>query len=214
MARLMPVGLRLLDPQQTEMHPFTAAFDTVFTTKGMEIVPTPCQVPPANAIAERWGRSVRQECLDPIVVLGQRHLRSVLIEYIDFYNRARPHQGIHQQTPIALPACPTAGAMCCLPTSRPSSKNSFFTSFPTSFIAVMANQMGNDDRKQREQVGNDVGKQHSYRPTRGVGRPAPCLFSPSCLTAWRQRGWGFPTMQAANAGLILYGQGFSTIHVQ
>jgi putative transposase len=90
---------------------FTAAFDTVFTAEGMEIVLTPCQAPQANAIAERWVRSVRQECLDPIVVLGQRHLCSVLIEYIDFYNRARPHQGIGQQTPIVRPACPTAGAI-------------------------------------------------------------------------------------------------------
>ncbi len=49
--------------------------------------------------------------MDPIVVLGQRHLRSVLIEYIDFYNRARPHQGIHPLIPIALPACPTVGAI-------------------------------------------------------------------------------------------------------
>jgi hypothetical protein len=98
---------------------FTAAFDTVFAAEGMEIVLTPYQAPRANAFADdrrerqrqRWVRSVRQECLDPIVVLGQRHLRSVLTEYIDFYNRARPHQGIQQQRPIASPARPTTGAI-------------------------------------------------------------------------------------------------------
>jgi transposase InsO family protein len=90
---------------------FGAAFDTVFATEGMEIVLTPCQTPQANAVAERWVRSVRQECLDPIVVLGQRHLRNVLIEYVDFYNRARPHQGIQQHTPLAQPARPPQGVI-------------------------------------------------------------------------------------------------------
>jgi len=90
---------------------FTAAFDAVFGAQGMEIVLTPCQAPQANAFAERWVRSVRQECLDPIVVLGQRHLRSALIEYVDFYNHTRPHQGIQQHAPIPRAACPTTGSI-------------------------------------------------------------------------------------------------------
>ena len=83
---------------------FTQSFDAVFVAEGMEIVLTPCHAPQANAFAERWIRSVRQDALDPIVVLGQRHLRRVLVEYVDFYNRARPHQGIEQGTPIPRPA--------------------------------------------------------------------------------------------------------------
>jgi transposase InsO family protein len=79
---------------------FTRSFDAVFEVEGMEIILTPCHTPQANAIAERWVRSVRQEALVPIVVLGQRHLRRVLVEYVDFYNRARPHQGIEQDMPI------------------------------------------------------------------------------------------------------------------
>ncbi len=82
---------------------FSHAFEAVFAAAGMETLLTPCHSPQANAIGERCIRSVRQECLDPIIVLNQRHLRSVLVAYIDFYNRARPHQGIQQHTPIAIP---------------------------------------------------------------------------------------------------------------
>ena len=45
-------------------------------------------------------RSLREECLDHLLILNERHLRRVLIEYVTFYNEARPHQGIEQRTPI------------------------------------------------------------------------------------------------------------------
>ena len=53
-------------------------------------------------MAERWVRSVRQECLDHLLILNQRHLAHVLKEYVHYYNAARPHQGLAQQTPIPL----------------------------------------------------------------------------------------------------------------
>jgi len=43
---------------------FTRAFDDVFVADGIQIIKTPIQAPNANASAERWGRTVRQECLD------------------------------------------------------------------------------------------------------------------------------------------------------
>jgi transposase InsO family protein len=51
-------------------------------------------------LAERWVRSVRQECLDHTVILGERHLRRVLGEYVSYFNRWRPHRSIGQP-----PAC-------------------------------------------------------------------------------------------------------------
>ena len=57
---------------------FTTNFDQVFVSEGMEIVRTPFRAPKANAIAERWVRSVRHECLDQLLILNQRHLRRVL----------------------------------------------------------------------------------------------------------------------------------------
>ena len=79
---------------------FTEAFDTVFRSEGMKIIRTPIQAPNANSHAERYVRSVRSECLDKIIIINQAHLRSVLTEYVKFYNERRPHQGIGQQSPI------------------------------------------------------------------------------------------------------------------
>jgi putative transposase len=80
---------------------FTASFDAVFTTAGMRIIKTPAQAPLANAIAERWISSCRREATDKILVLGERHLRTVLTEYIDHYDRHRPHRTLQQRPPDA-----------------------------------------------------------------------------------------------------------------
>ena len=58
----------------------------------------------SNAYAERWIRSAREECLDHLLIAGEAHLRHALTEYVAFYNRARPHQGLAQRCPVALPA--------------------------------------------------------------------------------------------------------------
>ena len=90
---------------------FTASFDAVFVSEGIEIVLTPPQAPNANAFAERWVRSVREECLDQLLIFSERSLHRVLAEFVNYYNRARPHQGLHQQTPILYPPCPPQGAI-------------------------------------------------------------------------------------------------------
>jgi putative transposase len=61
---------------------FTELFDTVFESEGIEIVNIPFEAPNAYAIAERWVRSVREECLDHLIILNERHLRRVLREYV------------------------------------------------------------------------------------------------------------------------------------
>jgi hypothetical protein len=70
---------------------FTRVFDTVFESEGIEIVNLPFEAPNANAIAERWVRSVRDECLDRAIILNERHLRRVLSDYVAYYNARRPH---------------------------------------------------------------------------------------------------------------------------
>lgn len=78
---------------------FPAAFDVVFASEGVKVILTPYRAPNANAYAERWVRSVREECLDQVLILNERHLKHVLTEYSQYYNRARPHQGLEQQIP-------------------------------------------------------------------------------------------------------------------
>ena len=82
---------------------FSSQFDNVFISENINIIHTPFQAPKANSFAERWVRSVREECLDHILILNQNHLRRVLKEYVNYYNHHRPHQGINQQSPISGP---------------------------------------------------------------------------------------------------------------
>ena len=79
---------------------FSKTFDAVFESEGISIIHTPFQAPNANAHAERWVRTVREECLDHILIINAEHLQRVLIEFAQYYNTSHPHQGIDQQMPI------------------------------------------------------------------------------------------------------------------
>ena len=92
---------------------FTESFDTVFRSESIDVIPTPYRAPNANAYAERWIRSVREECLDKLLIINQAHLRRVMIEYIEFFNTARPHQGLDQQIPVPTIARETTGPVRC-----------------------------------------------------------------------------------------------------
>ncbi len=92
---------------------FGDAFDNVFRSEGIRIVVTPPRAPNANAFAERWVRSVREECLDRVLILNRAHLKYVLREYETHFNTARPHQGINQQIPVNPDRQPQAGPICC-----------------------------------------------------------------------------------------------------
>jgi putative transposase len=72
---------------------FTDAFDAVFASIGIDVVKTAPQAPRKNAFAERFIRTVRVECTDRMLIVGQRHLRAVLDEFIAHYNAGRSHQG-------------------------------------------------------------------------------------------------------------------------
>ena len=89
---------------------FTAAFDAVLTAAGVRIIRTPVQAPRANAIADRWIASARRECLDRLLITGERHLRLVLGEYIDHYDTHRPHRTLQQCPPAGRPHPPALRA--------------------------------------------------------------------------------------------------------
>ncbi len=92
---------------------FSATFDAIFQSEGITVIHTPFRAPNANAYAERWVRTVREECLRKLLIINQAHLRSVLREYVAYFNGSRPHQGIAQQTPIPMTIVSRDGPVCC-----------------------------------------------------------------------------------------------------
>jgi putative transposase len=66
---------------------------------GIKVLKTPYKAPKANAICERFLGSLRRECLDHILILSERHLHRIVNEYKEYFNYARPHQGIEQRIP-------------------------------------------------------------------------------------------------------------------
>ncbi len=74
-------------------------FDRLAAASGIRVLRTPVRAPRANATCERFLGSVRRECLDHVLVLGEAHLRRVLRADVAYFNDARPHQGIGQAIP-------------------------------------------------------------------------------------------------------------------
>ncbi|MFN2629645.1 MAG: integrase core domain-containing protein [Gaiellaceae bacterium] len=80
---------------------YSGSFDEVLRSEGIRTVKTPVRAPKANAIAERFVRTVRAECLDLLLILNRRHLERVLRVYVDHYNRERPHRALELRPPEA-----------------------------------------------------------------------------------------------------------------
>jgi putative transposase len=80
---------------------YSGPFVEVFHSEGIRIVKTPVRSPKANAIAERFVRTVRAECLDWLLILNRRHSEHVLRVYVDHYNRERPHRSLNLNAPMA-----------------------------------------------------------------------------------------------------------------
>jgi putative transposase len=88
---------------------FSTSFDAVFRAEDVERILTPYRAPNANALAERWTRAVREECLDHLLILNERHLQQVLTSYIAHFNYRRPHQGLGQRCPVSAACGPAMG---------------------------------------------------------------------------------------------------------
>jgi transposase InsO family protein len=97
-------------PPRFLVHDRDSRYGTIFDRRvrrlGIIQARTPARSPRTNAIAERWVRSVRAECLDHVFIFNERHLQRVLAEYVGYFNDWRPHRSLRQHAPCA----PRAGA--------------------------------------------------------------------------------------------------------
>jgi transposase InsO family protein len=83
---------------------FSGTFDELLIrSEGVRVIKTPARAPRANAVAERWVRTVRNECLDHLLVFGRRHLEQILRDYVAHYNAERPHRSLELVPPAGSP---------------------------------------------------------------------------------------------------------------
>lgn len=86
------------------IHDRDAVYGKEFAGKleglGVTDIRTPVRAPNANAVAERFVRTLRQECLDHVIVVNERHLLEVLSEFTDYYNSHRPHRSLGLEAPL------------------------------------------------------------------------------------------------------------------
>ena len=80
---------------------FGAVFNRRVHALGMKQIRTPVKAPRANAIAERWIRTARSECLDHRFIFGHQSLQRLLNEYVAYYNCWRLHRSLGQKAPCA-----------------------------------------------------------------------------------------------------------------
>ena len=76
---------------------FTAGFIEILRDEGINSVRLPKRSPNLNAFAERFVRSIKEECLDQMILCSEQSLRYVIREYVDHYHRERNHQGLESR---------------------------------------------------------------------------------------------------------------------
>jgi transposase InsO family protein len=76
---------------------WSAAVRHLLETSDVRVIRTPCRAPNCNAHAERFVRSIKEECLNRVIPLGEQHFRRTLAEFVVHYHRERNHQGLANQ---------------------------------------------------------------------------------------------------------------------
>ena len=89
---------------------WSAAVREQLEEAGIHVVQTPYQAPNANAHAERFVRSMKEECLDRIIPIGERHFRRAVTEFVTHCHLERNHQGLQNALIERAPATGTGRA--------------------------------------------------------------------------------------------------------
>ena len=82
---------------------YTSAFAKTLQATKCTLLRLPARSPNRNAFAERFILSIKSECIDRVVPLGEQHLRQLIVEYLAHYHRERHHQGLDN-----VPVSPTS----------------------------------------------------------------------------------------------------------
>jgi transposase InsO family protein len=69
------------------------------SARPLRVIRLPYRSPRANSFAERWLGTARRELLDHLLIFERRHFERLLIEFIEYYHEARPHQGLGRRRP-------------------------------------------------------------------------------------------------------------------
>ncbi len=98
-------------PQRFLIHDrdsiYSSAVDSAVAAMGLTVLKTQVRCPQANAFCERLIGTLRRECLDWLILLNERHLRSVLREWVAHYNHGRPHASLGPGIPDGAFGTPT-----------------------------------------------------------------------------------------------------------
>jgi putative transposase len=92
---------------------WSLAFRQTLAAAGVRVVQTPYRAPNCNAYAERFVRSIKEECLDRCVFLGETHLRRTLAAFTAHYHEERNHQGLHDRLITRASTGPPDGVIRC-----------------------------------------------------------------------------------------------------
>jgi transposase InsO family protein len=85
---------------------FSEAVDRSVANMGVKVRRTPVRTPKANAFCERVIGTIRRECLDFLIPIGENHVRMILKEWVGHYNRGRPHSSLGPGIPESPPGLP------------------------------------------------------------------------------------------------------------
>ncbi len=90
---------------------FTAEFQDILTSVGIKCVKLPPQSPNLNAHAERFVRSIKESCLERLILFGEHSLRRAIREFVSHYHRERNHQGLGNRLIVSDLASKTSGTI-------------------------------------------------------------------------------------------------------
>jgi len=99
-AGFLPEKGHLLHDRDTK---YTAHFDRILNESGIKTLKLPPESPNLNAYAERFVRTVKEQCLSKLIITSEDSLRKALRAFLDFYHHGRAHQGIGNVIPFPRP---------------------------------------------------------------------------------------------------------------